>query len=88
MTEDEKSLAVARGLITLAHNLRLGVTAEGVESSEQLQILRRYGCDQFQGYLASKPLVAEDFRGLLESGPMTSLLDSAQNQESALTQAT
>jgi EAL domain-containing protein (putative c-di-GMP-specific phosphodiesterase class I) len=87
LTEDEKSLAVAQGLIALAHNLRLAVTAEGVETEEQLRILRRYGCDQFQGFLASKPLVAERFKDLLESGPMTSLLHAAQTGEPTLAQS-
>ncbi len=84
MIQDEKSLAVAQGVIALAHNLRLGVTAEGVESEEQLRILRRYGCDQFQGYLASKPIVADEFRDMLEKGPLTSLLHAAQESELSL----
>lgn len=66
LTEDPKSRAVAQGLIALAHNLRLRVTAEGVETHEQLKILRDQNCDQFQGFLVSRPLRAEAFRELLE----------------------
>lgn len=67
LTGNSKSLAVAQGLISLAHNLQLKVTAEGVETKAQLEILRQHGCDQFQGYFASRPVRAEDFRDLLES---------------------
>jgi EAL domain-containing protein (putative c-di-GMP-specific phosphodiesterase class I) len=57
---------VAQGLISLAHNLQLKVTAEGVETEAQLEILREHGCDQFQGYLASRPVRAEAFKALME----------------------
>lgn len=43
-------------MINLAHNLNLEVVAEGVETPEQLELLRLFGCDQAQGYLISKPL--------------------------------
>ncbi len=66
LTEDPKSRAVAQGLIALAHSLRLRVTAEGIETRDQLKILRDQNCDQFQGFLASRPLRAEAFRELLE----------------------
>ena len=43
-------------MINLAHNLHLEVVAEGVETPQQLALLRGYGCDQVQGYLISKPV--------------------------------
>ena len=66
MAGNAKSLAVAQGLISLAHSLQLKVTAEGVETEAQLEILREHGCDQFQGYLASRPVRAETFKALME----------------------
>ncbi len=55
-------------MITLAHNLRLKVVAEGVENEEKLTYLREHGCDLVQGYYFSEPLPAEEFSELLERG--------------------
>jgi EAL domain-containing protein (putative c-di-GMP-specific phosphodiesterase class I) len=85
LTRDPKSLAVAQGLISLAHNLLLKVIAEGVETQEQLNVLRQHGCDQFQGFLASRSLRAENFKNLLEKGPFTALLDVSRSRERATT---
>jgi EAL domain-containing protein (putative c-di-GMP-specific phosphodiesterase class I) len=67
ITTSDKSDAVLRGLIGLAHNLGLAVTAEGVESHEQLQFLRDEGCDSIQGFVASKPIDAKSFSQLLRA---------------------
>ncbi|MBD9375148.1 EAL domain-containing protein [Rhizobium sp. ARZ01] len=45
-----------RGIIDLAHSLGLIVTAEGIDSEEQMALLKDMGCDRIQGYLISKPL--------------------------------
>ena len=70
---DKKAAAVARGLIALAHNLDLSVTAEGVEQNAQLAFLAAERCDQAQGFLASKPVPAEHLASLLRSGDIKSL---------------
>jgi diguanylate cyclase (GGDEF)-like protein/PAS domain S-box-containing protein len=69
LTVDAKARAVAEGLIDLAHKLRLKVTAEGVETPEQLSYLSRSGCDYFQGFLASRPVAAERFEAMLRHDP-------------------
>ena len=51
--------------IAMAHGLGLGVVAEGVETTAQLDYLRNAGCGQVQGYLVSRPLLARDIRALL-----------------------
>jgi diguanylate cyclase (GGDEF)-like protein/PAS domain S-box-containing protein len=58
---DEGSALVAT-IISLAHALKLKVVAEGVETSEQLRLLRSLHCDEFQGYLFGKPVAEEIFK--------------------------
>ncbi len=57
---------IVRAIITLAHTLNLGLVAEGVENEEQFLILKELQCDSVQGYLFSKPLPAEQVKGLIE----------------------
>jgi EAL domain-containing protein (putative c-di-GMP-specific phosphodiesterase class I) len=61
---DESSPALVSTIISLAHALKLGTVAEGVETSEQLEILRQLGCDQSQGYLHSKPVPSDKLEEL------------------------
>ena len=56
---DESDRKIVRGIIALAHSLGLIVTAEGIETEEQMALLKEMGCDRIQGYLISKPLAAE-----------------------------
>lgn len=58
---DHESFAIASMIITLGHNLGLKVVAEGVESAEQIRLLSRLKCDEFQGYYCSVPLPAKEF---------------------------
>jgi diguanylate cyclase (GGDEF)-like protein len=64
-TTNPDDTALVMAIIMLAHNLRLTVVAEGVETEEQLDFLRRLGCDEWQGYLYSKPVSPDIFRKLL-----------------------
>lgn len=60
-TSDPDDAALVMAIITLAHNLRLHVIAEGVETAEHLRFLRLLRCDGGQGFLFSKPLSADLF---------------------------
>lgn len=62
---DENDSAIVRATIALAHGLNLTVVAEGVETAEQLALLRELECDHVQGYLFSKPVAPEDFHEFL-----------------------
>ncbi len=53
--------AIVHAIIGMARSLRMSVTAEGVETREQLEWLMREGCDTFQGYLFSRPAPAAQF---------------------------
>ncbi len=61
--------AVVAAVIDLSHAHDMVVVGEGVETLEQLEALRRAGCDRAQGYLMGKPMSAEDFVQLLLSDP-------------------
>jgi diguanylate cyclase (GGDEF)-like protein/PAS domain S-box-containing protein len=61
ITTDSDDAAITAAIIAMAHSLKLGVTAEGVESEGQQSFLRELGCDVVQGYLFSRPVPAEEF---------------------------
>ena len=72
VTTDPADAALVTAVITLAHNLRLKVVAEGVESEDQLKFLHSMGCDEIQGYLFSQPLPPDAFKELLLRGQFIS----------------
>lgn len=60
-TNDSGAAALVLTIITLAHNLRMKVMAEGVETEDQLQLLRSLKCDEAQGFLFDRPLEPQAF---------------------------
>jgi len=62
---DQANAAISRTIITLAHSMGLLVVAEGVETQTQKDLLSAEGCDQFQGYLFSKPLPIKQMEAYL-----------------------
>ncbi|MFI4940665.1 MAG: putative bifunctional diguanylate cyclase/phosphodiesterase, partial [Burkholderiales bacterium] len=54
-------VAIAKTIVAMAKALNLSTVAEGVETSEQLELLKTIGCNQIQGYFFSRPLAANDF---------------------------
>jgi diguanylate cyclase (GGDEF)-like protein/PAS domain S-box-containing protein len=61
VTTDADDAAIATAIISLAHNLRMKVIAEGIETEEQRRFLTRERCDEGQGYLFSRPVPADEF---------------------------
>ncbi|WP_245173778.1 EAL domain-containing protein [Erythrobacter sp. A6_0] len=65
LTSDTRDQNIVHSLITLAHKLGKSVTAEGVETDEQIALLEAMGCDRLQGYYFSKPICAESAADML-----------------------
>ena len=57
---------IVRAMVSLAHDLEMSVVAEGIETEVQLQHMRGLNCELYQGYLRSKPVVADAFEELLQ----------------------
>ena len=67
ITSDPNDAAVIRAIIALGSTLQLNITAEGVETQEQLDYLMVHRCDEVQGYYFSRPVPADSLRTLLEN---------------------
>ncbi len=61
LPEDPEDNAIATAIVALGRSLHMKVVAEGVETTAQAECLRDMGCDEFQGYLLSRPLAPEIF---------------------------
>ncbi|MDX9720577.1 MAG: EAL domain-containing protein [Myxococcota bacterium] len=67
MCRDSESLVIVKTVIDMAHNLAMDVVAEGVESREQLDLLREIGCENAQGFYFSKAIPAQEAEAMLLS---------------------
>lgn len=65
MCGDPQSAAIVRSIVDLARNLKLGTVAEGVETQEQVELLRRLGCDRIQGWAVHRALPAAEATRIL-----------------------
>ncbi|WP_409526066.1 EAL domain-containing protein [Nitrincola sp. MINF-07-Sa-05] len=70
MVEHSDDLMIVSTIITMAHNMKLKVVAEGVDMPEQVGILKQMGCDEMQGYLFSKPVPADEMLKLLQKSEL------------------
>ena len=80
--KDQDNAAITEAIICLAHSLKLGVVAEGVETQEQWEFLRELECDEAQGFLLSPPVSSEGLGEILAAGPLS---PSRQKQIAPLT---
>ncbi|HXA76513.1 MAG TPA: EAL domain-containing protein [Candidatus Acidoferrales bacterium] len=69
MGQGGDSMEILRTILPMANSLRLNVVAEGVETAEQLAILRKLRCEFAQGYYFSEPVTADQAKALLEKHP-------------------
>jgi diguanylate cyclase (GGDEF)-like protein len=77
MAEAAESLKIVRAIVMLAHSLGLSVTAEGVETEEQLVLLANEGCDGVQGFHIGSPMPRAQFAALLSEPWLTSRYSAA-----------
>jgi EAL domain-containing protein (putative c-di-GMP-specific phosphodiesterase class I) len=62
ITENSEDKSIVQTIINMANSLNMITIAEGVETAEQLALLRENGCKEVQGYYFSKPLPAREFK--------------------------
>ncbi|MDR5769331.1 MULTISPECIES: bifunctional diguanylate cyclase/phosphodiesterase [unclassified Caballeronia] len=74
MESDQATRSIVCGIIQMCHTLGLSVTAEGVEETAQLELLRHAQCDFVQGFLLSRPVAPDDVLGLPIATP-SALID-------------
>jgi len=71
LPDSGESAAIVRAITSLGESLGMTTIAEGVETLEQVEHLRREGCTSIQGYLISKPIPSNDIPALLARTPLT-----------------
>jgi diguanylate cyclase (GGDEF)-like protein len=84
ITTDANSAAIALAIISLAHNLKFAVIAEGVETEAQLNFLRRRDCDEMQGFFFSRPVPATEFGQMLREQRRLTFATGAELQARTL----
>ncbi len=65
---EQESRAIIEAIIYLAKQLNISVIAKGVETEEQLQVIKLHNCHEFQGFLFSQPVLPNDFKRFLANG--------------------
>ncbi len=78
--DDPESTAIVRAVVALAGSLGMKTVAEGVQTEEQLRIVRAIGCDKIQGYIFSRPVAGATARAMLGAGPT---LDTGRHRSAA-----
>lgn len=79
LAKDLKNQAILTAAIHMAHDLGLKVIAEGVETAEELEILRTYHCDIVQGYFIGKPMPRVEFEAFLAATTASSSVSSGES---------
>jgi diguanylate cyclase (GGDEF)-like protein len=79
ITADAGSLDIVRAVAAMAHSLGMATTAEGVETLEQLEIIKSEGCSEMQGYLFSPPVPAREIDKLLKAKRRLAVSNAAEN---------
>ncbi|MBQ4496571.1 MAG: EAL domain-containing protein, partial [Spirochaetaceae bacterium] len=67
----EKQAAVIASIVDMARRLEMTTIAEGIETEDQVEMLRNLKCDYIQGYIFAKPMNENDFVDYISSKPST-----------------
>ena len=67
--DQKRSQKIIESMVSLAYNLNMLVIAEGVETEEQVTMLRQMGCDIIQGFFFARPMPVDDFEKYIEEYP-------------------
>ena len=78
MMENEENLAIVRTIVALAQNLGMDVVAEGVETEDQLRLLRKLECEHGQGYLFSSPIGGKQLDQFISSCNLDAFVTDGQ----------
>ena len=70
LVSDPDDSAIVRAIIVVGQELSLDVTAEGVETAEQVEFLKAHGCSRAQGFLFARPMPAHELRALFAQGAL------------------
>ena len=70
LASDRESLAIVRAVRDLGRSFGMSVTAEGVETEAQLELLVAEGCNEVQGFLLGKPMPASDLGRFMDSSEL------------------
>jgi EAL domain-containing protein (putative c-di-GMP-specific phosphodiesterase class I) len=76
LTKDSDDAAIVESIISMARSLNLEVVAEGVETREQVEFLKKIRCQEAQGYYFSKPLPPEQFSEKLRENQKNTFVSS------------
>ncbi len=75
ITHNKDAKAIVQAITSLASSLRMQVVAEGIETTEQLDVMHTLNCEEFQGFLFSRPLPEKEMRKLIQNGAIPVLAD-------------
>jgi diguanylate cyclase (GGDEF)-like protein len=87
LPDDVENYVIVKAILAMATSLGLSVTAEGVETLQQANVLREMGCQSLQGYYFGKPMPANEMDELLAKNALNSQHWAGQPMDSALTTA-
>lgn len=66
ITDANDHVPIVKAVTSLAHDLGLSVVAEGIETPAQLEYIKKLGCEEYQGFLCSQPIMASEFEEILQ----------------------